>query len=253
MSEGLPKTQGEDVDANNNAGGSEWDILSDMPDFSEFNDDNIEWDFDGIQNEKEPSHSGLYDLVEAPAAMKAMEEPHVERTSEESEQKPGGVVSWDEIKDVFSDERYELLGHGTRSREDADSILASGLRVGNQSGYDARDTDIDSNFYRLKRNPDEMHDILNNWEHEEVKHIVLFRIPVKYKTPSSNSYAASSYVAFYTGDGTKGTYDKEYAFGWYDAERDEVHLNPDYHGDLDNKKDVAYLEREKERIEKYLD
>lgn len=54
MSEGLPKTQGEDVDANNNAGGSEWDILSDMPDFSDFNDDDTEWDFDSSKDEKEP-------------------------------------------------------------------------------------------------------------------------------------------------------------------------------------------------------
>ena len=58
---------------------------------------------------------------------------------------------------------------------------------------------------------------------------------------------------FYTGSTKAGTFDKEYAFGWYDAENGTIHLNPDYHGDLDNEKDVAYLEREKERIEKHFD
>ena len=77
-----------------------------------------------------------------------------------------------------------------------------------------------------------------------------YRIPIKYKSAPGSSVAA--YVPFYTGDDRVGVYDKEYAYGWYDAEKDEVHLNPNYHGDLDDEKDVAYLEREKARIDEIV-
>lgn len=184
--------------------------------------------------------------------LEALEGSHVERTAEEKEKKEGGVVDWEKIKDVFNDERYEILGHGTSSAERADSILAEGLHVGDTTGYMPRDTDIFANFMPLGNNdPDTMRGAMENWPHRDSKQIVLYRIPWQYKSAPGSSVAA--YVPFYTGDSKAGTYDKEYAYGWYDVENGTMHLNPDYHGDLDNEKDVAYLEREKERIEKYLD
>lgn len=255
MGEGLSKAHGEDENANSNAASSEWDVLSNMTDeqFEDWN--NIDWPdiTDALKTEKELPPNPLLE-VEVPfkGQLEALEEPHAERTAEESERKEGGVVEWEKIKEVFNDDRYEILGHGTVSAEKADVILAGGVRVGDASGYFGRDTDIFSNFIPLGNNdPDTMRGAMEHWPHKNSKHIVLYRIPWQYKTAPGSTVAA--YVPFFTGSPKAGTFDKEYAYGWYDAENGMMHLNPDYHGDLDNEKDVAYLEREKERIEGHLE
>ena len=255
MGEGMLK-MGEDAKSPESTG-SEWDALSGMSESESFDDwNNIDWGDLSEQEEQseEESSDGLYIDVEVPfkGQLEALEEPHTERTAEESEQKEGGVVEWEKIKEVFNDDRYEILGHGTTSTERADAILSEGLHVGDDSGYFARDTDIFSNFAPLGNNdPDAMRGAMDHWPHKNSRQIVLYRIPWQYKTAPGSSVAA--YVPFYTGNTKAGTFDKEYAFGWYDAADGAIHLNPDYHGDLDNEKDVAYLEREKERIEKHFD
>ncbi len=218
--------------------------------------DDIEWgDFAANESEDDKPNREVPSVLAVEAPFKgqrdAMTESHVERTPEESEKKEGGVVSWEKVKAIFNDGRYEILGHGTTSSKNADGILAEGLHVGDKSGYFARSTDIYANFKPLGNDdPDEMKAAMENWDHKDAKQIVLYRIPWRYKTAPGSGVEA--YVPFYTGDEKAGTFNKEYAYGWYDAKKQEVHLNPDYHGDLDDEKDVAYLNREAERIEKHL-
>lgn len=227
--------------------------------------DEGEWDFpdlefagDNNNSDEESDGEVATSLVlegEPPFSrqFRAMEEPHAARKPEENEEKRGGTVSWDEVKDLFADGRYEILGHGTSSDDRAENIIKTGLNVGNQSGYDyGRDTGILANFCPLANdNPDRLHDSLNHWEHRNLKEIVLYRIPWQYKTAPGQSVAA--YVPFYSGDPIKGTFLPEYAFGWYDAKTDMMHLNPNYHGDLDDENDVAYLEREKARVDNFVE
>ena len=240
MSEGLKSDNSENSSEwFSDGGGNIWEGVE----FPAFNE--------GLE-ETEPAESPFADVsIPFEGQRIAMGQSHIERTAEENEQKPGGVKPWGEIKEVFDDDRYEILGHGTTSSENAESIVAEGLNVGDESGYFARDVDVLANFCPLANNDTErMHNFLNNWEHKNAKQIVLYRIPIKYKSAPGSSVAA--YVPFYTGDDRVGVYDKEYAYGWYDAEKDEVHLNPNYHGDLDDEKDVAYLEREKARIDEIV-
>jgi|GEM_PF-6410486 len=163
------------------------------------------------------------------------------------------VVPLAEVLKELSDPRYEELGHGTTSAENAESIMEKGLQVG---GF-GRDSSISGNFLALSNdNPDNLSDTINKWQHKNAKQIILFRVPVKYKLPaglfldqSDPTGSSMNYPVFYTpnkddgdGYGVEGTYNSDFVFGWYDADSGQVHKNPNYRGDLDNPDDVAKME-----------
>lgn len=150
------------------------------------------------------------------------------------------IISLEEVMTDLSDPRYELLGHGTKT-ELIPQILQEGIRAGG----DGRDTDIDSNFYALNHELESLQNTLNHWQHNDAKQIVLFRPPLKYKLASPSQHSKSTYGVFFH-DSTEpgvGYYEPEYIYGWYDASSGLVSKNSNYHGNLDDPSDVAYLEQ----------
>lgn len=166
--------------------------------------------------------------------------------SEELEQKKSQfeAVPFAEIAKDLEDPRYEELGHGTISAENAQSILNEGLRVG---GND-RDTDIDSNFMLLANNDSEA--LLNsaeNWQHNDAKFIVLYRIPFEYKLPAANMLGSEAYKMFYEpndedSDTASGKYSKDFAYAFLDVSTGIAYKNNAYKGDLDNPKQKVDME-----------
>ncbi len=158
----------------------------------------------------------------------------------ERKQNGGETVKLDEAMEELQDGRYELLGHGTTTVDLAERIMNEGVEVGGSG----RDTDIDSNFYYLDHDYENLKKTLDNWQHEEAQQIVLVRVPVKYKLPFAG-LGKNTYGVFYHDKdehGTKGVYEGDYVYGWYDAESGMVRKNANYHGSLDNEEDVKYME-----------
>ncbi len=138
------------------------------------------------------------------------------------------VVSLKEAISDLSDMRYELLGHGTSSESSAKSIIEEGLFV--------KDSAILSNASPLFREEHELKECLDSWRHRDSKHIALLRFPVKYKLPFS--FSEKMYGVFFE----KRKYEREYIYGYYDANTGMVHKNPRYRGNLDKEEDVKYME-----------
>ena len=166
--------------------------------------------------------------------------------SEELEQdKPQfEAVPFTEIAKNLEDPRYEELGHGTISAEDAQSILNEGLRVGGPG----RDTDIDSNFMRLANNDsDALLNSAGNWQHNNAKFIVLYRIPFEYLLPTANRYGSETYKMFYEPndgdpDTESGKYSKDFAYAFLDVSTGIAYKNNAYKGDLDDPEQKAEME-----------
>ena len=166
--------------------------------------------------------------------------------SEKNEQEKSQfeVVSFAEIAKDLEDPRYEELGHGTISAENAQSILNEGLRVGGPG----RDTDIDSNFMPLANN--DSNALLNsaeNWQHNNAKFIVLYRIPFEYKLPMANMHGPETYKMFYEPndgdpDAKSGKYSKDFAYAFLDVNTGMAYKNNAYKGDLDNPEQKAEME-----------
>lgn len=157
----------------------------------------------------------------------------------------GEIVDLSEVMEDLRDKRYELLGHGTVSAELAEKIMNEGVEVGGLG----RDTDTDSNFVYLKHNYGDLKETLDHWRHNEAREIVLMRVPVKYKLPFG-SHQKDTYGVFYHDEeehgnygGSRGKYEGDYIYGWYDAGSGKVHKNANYHGDLDNEDDAEYMEK----------
>lgn len=150
----------------------------------------------------------------------------------------GEVVDLLEAMEDFRDKRYELLGHGTVSAELAEKIMNEGVEVGGSG----RDTDIDGNFYYLDHDDGKLKEALDRWQHKEAQQIALVRVPVKYKLPFGN-FKKDTYGVFYHDEEEgRGKYEGDYVYGWYDAGSGMVHKNANYHGNLDDEEDVAYME-----------
>lgn len=166
--------------------------------------------------------------------------------SEKNEQEKSQfeVVSFAEIAKELEDPRYEELGHGTISAENAQSILNEGLKVGGPG----RDTDIDSNFMPLTNNDSKA--LLNsaeNWQHNDAKFIVLYRIPFEYKLPMANMHGSETYKMFYEPndgdpDAKSGKYSKDFAYAFLDVNTGMAYKNKAYRGDLDNPEQKAEME-----------
>ncbi len=166
--------------------------------------------------------------------------------SEKNEQEKSQfeVVSFAEIAKDLEDPRYEELGHGTISAENAQNILNEGLRVGGPG----RDTDIDSNFMPLANN--DSNALLNsaeNWQHNDAKFIVLYRIPFEYKLPTANMHGSETYKMFYEPndgdpDAKSGKYSKDFAYAFLDVNTGMAYKNNAYKGDLDNPEQKAEME-----------
>ena len=154
------------------------------------------------------------------------------------------AVPFAEIAKDLEDPRYEELGHGTVSAENAQSILNEGLRVGGPG----RDTDIDSNFMPLANNDsDALLNSAGNWQHNDAKFIVLYRIPFEYKLPTANMHGSESYKMFYEpNDGDpnteSGKYSKDFAYAFLDVSTGVAYKNNAYKGDLDNPEQKAEME-----------
>lgn len=154
------------------------------------------------------------------------------------------AVPFAEIAKDLEDPRYEELGHGTISAENAQSILNEGLRVGGPG----RDTDIDSNFMPLANN--DSNALLNsaeNWKHNDAKFIVLYRIPFEYKLPTANMHGSETYKMFYEpNDGDpnaeSGKYSKDFAYAFLDVSTGVAYKNNAYKGDLDNPEQKTEME-----------
>lgn len=154
------------------------------------------------------------------------------------------AVPFAEIAKDLEDPRYEELGHGTVSAENAQSILNEGLRVGGPG----RDTDIDSNFMPLANN--DSNALLNsaeNWQHNDAKFIVLYRIPFEYKLPTANMHGSETYRMFYEPndgdpDAKSGKYSKDFAYAFLDVNTGMAYKNNAYKGDLDNPEQKAEME-----------
>lgn len=154
------------------------------------------------------------------------------------------AVPFAEIAKDLEDPRYEELGHGTVSAENAQSILNEGLRVGGPG----RDTDIDSNFMPLANN--DSNALLNsaeNWQHNDAKFIVLYRIPFEYKLPMANMHGSETYKMFYEPndgdpDAKSGKYSKDFAYAFLDVNTGMAYKNNAYKGDLDNPEQKAEME-----------
>ena len=154
------------------------------------------------------------------------------------------AVPFAEIAKDLEDPRYEELGHGTVSAENAQSILNEGLRVGGPG----RDTDIDSNFMPLANN--DSNALLNsaeNWQHNDAKFIVLYRIPFEYKLPTANMHGSETYKMFYEPndgdpDAKSGKYSKDFAYAFLDVNTGMAYKNNAYKGDLDNPEQKAEME-----------
>lgn len=162
----------------------------------------------------------------------------------EQEKQQFEVVSFAEIATELADPRYEELGHGTTSVENARGILQEGLNVGGPG----RDTDIDSNFvYLANNNPDKLRDSIENWEHKDADYIVLYRIPFEYKIPSANMQGAETYSMFYEpkdndSNANSGKYNKDFAFAYIDVNTGLVYKNNKYKGNLDDPDQKAEME-----------
>ena len=154
------------------------------------------------------------------------------------------AVPFAEIAKDLEDPRYEELGHGTVSAENAQSILNEGLRVGGPG----RDTDIDSNFMPLANNDsDALLNSAGNWQHNDAKFIVLYRIPFEYKLPTANMHGSETYKMFYEpNDGDpnteSGKYSKDFAYAFLDVSTGVAYKNNAYKGDLDNPEQKAEME-----------
>ena len=154
------------------------------------------------------------------------------------------AVPFAEIAKDLEDPRYEELGHGTISAENAQSILNEGLRVGGPG----RDTDIDSNFMPLANNDfDALLNSAENWQHNDAKFIVLYRIPFEYKLPTANMHGSETYKMFYESndgdpDAKSGKYSKDFAFAFLDMNTGMAYKNNAYKGDLDNPEQKAEME-----------
>ena len=163
-----------------------------------------------------------------------------ERQTDDFEQQET-IISFDEAIRDLSDPRYELWGHGTTNANNASSILQQGLIVGGEG----RDTDMDSNFAALGHDSASLKEALNHWKHNNSKNIIFFRPPVKYKLPF-RSNTKEMYSTYYHDDNSdnndRGVYERDYIYGYYDAITDKVHLNPHYHGNIDDMDDTKYME-----------
>lgn len=154
------------------------------------------------------------------------------------------AVPFAEIAKDLEDPRYEELGHGTVSAENAQSILNEGLRVGGPG----RDTDIDSNFMPLANNDsDALLNSAGNWQHKDAKFIVLYRIPFEYKLPTANMHGSETYKMFYEPNGgdpnaQSGKYSKDFAYAFLDVSTGVAYKNNAYKGDLDNPEQKAEME-----------
>lgn len=154
------------------------------------------------------------------------------------------AVPFAEIAKDLEDPRYEELGHGTVSAENAQSILNEGLRVGGPG----RDTDIDSNFIPLANNDsDALLNSAENWKHNDAKFIVLYRIPFEYKLPTANMHGSETYKMFYEPnngdpDAESGKYSKDFAYAFLDVFTGVAYKNNAYKGDLDNPEQKAEME-----------
>ena len=154
------------------------------------------------------------------------------------------AVPFTEIAKDLEDPRYEELGHGTISAEDAQNILNEGLRVGGPG----RDTDIDSNFMRLANNDsDALLNSAENWKHNNAKFIVLYRIPFEYLLPTANRYGSETYKMFYEpNDGDpdveSGKYSKDFAYAFLDVSTGVAYKNNAYKGNLDDPEQKAEME-----------
>lgn len=228
----------------------EWNAKTNEWDF----DEEIEWndvaamaeEFSGNQRESEQTQERAWKLPEKPAR-----EGEVQRENTE-------VLKLEEVMTDLGDGNYELLGHGTVSAELAERIMIEGVEVGGPE----RDTDTDSNFGYLSHKFETLRDELDTWRHNAAQQIVLLRVPVKYKLPFG-SHNQNTYGVFYhdqedeqsaESDGQRGVYESDYVYGWYDAGTGEVHKNANYHGDLNNPEDVAYMEKVYEGIKQsYLE
>lgn len=154
------------------------------------------------------------------------------------------AVPFAEIAKELEDPRYEELGHGTISAENAQSILSEGLRVGGPG----RDTDIDSNFMPLANN--DSNALLNsaeNWQHNNAKYIVIYRIPFEYKLPTANMHSSETYGMFYESndgdpDAKSGKYSKDFAYAYLDVNTGLAYKNNAYKGNLDDPTQKAAME-----------
>jgi hypothetical protein len=175
------------------------------------------------------------------------------------------IITLEDAMADLADLRYELMGHGTPTKDTAESIVRQGLVVGGT----ARDTDIDTNFIRLDWDYELMKQGLDHWKHNDAKFIAILRVPVKYKLPFLTN-SKEQYSAYYH-NGTdrvvlasknlddddhggweeedqdsrsnpEGVYEGDYFYGFYDANTGKIHKNPNYHGSLDSSVDVEYVE-----------
>lgn len=154
------------------------------------------------------------------------------------------AVPFAEIAKELEDPRYEELGHGTISAENAQSILNEGLRVGGSG----RDTDIQSNFMRLANtDADALRNAAEDWQHNNAKFIVIYRVPFEYKMPLANQHSSETYGMFYesnndSSDVESGKYSKDFAFAYLDVNTGLVYKNNAYKGNLDDPEQKMAME-----------
>lgn len=154
------------------------------------------------------------------------------------------AVPFAEIAKELEDPRYEELGHGTISAENAQSILNEGLRVGGSG----RDTDIQSNFMRLANtDADALRNATEDWQHNNAKFIVIYRVPFEYKMPLANQHSSETYGMFYesnndSSDVESGKYSKDFAFAYLDVNTGLVYKNNAYKGNLDDPEQKMAME-----------
>ncbi|MEE0888142.1 MAG: hypothetical protein U0L97_02920, partial [Candidatus Saccharimonadaceae bacterium] len=154
------------------------------------------------------------------------------------------AVPFAEIAKELEDPRYEELGHGTISAENAQSILNEGLRVGGSG----RDTDIQSNFMRLANtDADALRNAAEDWQHNNAKFIVIYRVPFEYKMPLANQHSSETYGMFYesnndSSDVESGKYSKDFAFAYLDVNTGLVYKNSAYKGNLDDPEQKMAME-----------
>ncbi len=184
----------------------------------------------------------LRDLEASKAEQSAQDGVFAEK--QEREQPRFEAVPFAEIAKELEDPRYEELGHGTISAENTQGILSDGLHVGGPG----RDTDIDSNFMPLaNNNSDALLNSAKNWQHNNAKYVVLYRIPFEYKMPTANIHSSETYSMFFEPneadtDANSGKYNKDFAYAYLDIDSGLAYKNNAYKGDLDNPQQKMAME-----------
>ena len=140
------------------------------------------------------------------------------------------TVSLNELTNLFNEEGYGWLGHGTKGAGNdsiTDSIFKNGLRTYHNSLAETTDV-IDV------RNIGELQERLKNWGHYDSKRIIIARVPYEYvnKIGDLGDIGGERYGAFFNQKEESGKMvnylDPKFIVGYYDVNTDTVVLNDNF-------------------------